>query len=94
MLSFKSGPRIKTGLSFLFDRVVPLLCVAVLCAILIAAQTPAAQAQTRLPGAATTTGSEPAIELPADLSPEMVDALMARLTDAEIRALLRDWSIF
>ncbi len=84
MLSFKSG------LSFLVERVVPRLCVAVLCSILMAAHTPAAQAQTRLPGVATTSDSEPAIKLPTDLSPEMVDALMARLTDAEIRALLRE----
>ncbi len=73
-------------LSFFFGRIVPALCVAVV----MAAHSTTAEAQVRLPGTAQGNQSEPAPTLPADLSPEMVDALMARLTDAEIRALLRE----
>jgi len=66
------------------------LWLAVVCLALIAGQS--AQAQTRPPpGAAAALRSEPAQPaIPDALTPETVDALMARLTDAEIRELLRD----
>jgi len=73
-------------LGFIFGRIVPALCVA----LVMAAHSTTAEAQVRLPGTVPGNQSEPAPTLPADLSPEMVDALMARLTDAEIRALLRE----
>ncbi len=42
-----------------------------------------------LPGGSGAAEEAPA-SLPEDLSPEIIDALMARLTDAEIRAILRE----
>ncbi len=50
---------------------------------------PEASAQAKIPGTSSGTESTaPTPEIPADLSPEAVDALVARLTDAEIRAVL------
>ncbi len=48
-----------------------------------------AQTSVLTPGLGSTTSAEPAT-LPEELTPEIVDGLMARLTDADIRALLRD----
>jgi len=73
-------------LGFIFGRIAPALFVAVA----MAAYATTAGAQVGLPGKAPGSPPEPTLTLPADLSPEMVDALMARLTDAEIRALLRE----
>ncbi|HSF94236.1 MAG TPA: mechanosensitive ion channel family protein [Thermohalobaculum sp.] len=70
-----------------------ILC-ALFAALLVAVQLSPALAQATkpagLPGtvAAGSGGDGPA--LPDELSPETVDSLLARLTDAEIRALLRD----
>ena len=72
-------------LNYIFGRIVPALCVVVV----MAAQSTPAEAQIGLAGAAQGNQSQAPPTLPADLSPEMVDALMARLTDTEIRALLR-----
>lgn len=62
------------------------LCAAVVLAVLVAS----APAQVSLPGAGSdaTVADSPA--LPPDLSPEGIDALLSRLTDAEIRALVRE----
>ena len=75
-----------TMLGFIFGRIVPALCAAVV----MAALSTTAEAQVGLPGVAQGNQPEPAPTLPTDLSPEMIDALMARLTDTEIRALLRE----
>jgi small-conductance mechanosensitive channel len=74
--------------SFDFNRISRILFAATLFAFLITAHS--AQSQALLPGAVSASQPESTVQLPADLSPEMVDALMARLTDAEIRALLRE----
>jgi small-conductance mechanosensitive channel len=57
------------------------------CVILLAAAAPASGQVRILPEGA---GTVPPPTLPGDLSPEMVDTMLARLTDAEIRALLRE----
>ncbi|MFQ5565808.1 MAG: hypothetical protein ACE5EU_05540, partial [Paracoccaceae bacterium] len=75
-----------TMLNFIFGRIVPALCVVVV----LAAHSSPARAQAGLAGVAQGNQPEAAPTLPADLTPEMVDALLARLTDAEIRALLRE----
>jgi small-conductance mechanosensitive channel len=75
-------------LSFNFNRIGHILFAATLFAFLIAPHS--SQAQALLPGAAGVGQPDSTTQLPAELSPEMIDALMARLTDAEIRALLRD----
>ncbi|HEY5597969.1 MAG TPA: hypothetical protein VIK47_04105, partial [Kiloniellales bacterium] len=67
-------------------RVVPALCIAVL----MVAQASSVLAQGRASIVNSEASTTAAPEFPADLSPEMVDALLARLTDAEIRALLRE----
>ncbi|MEO1331521.1 MAG: hypothetical protein AAFW46_17865 [Pseudomonadota bacterium] len=64
--------------------------IAVCLAVLTMLGPAAAQTPPFLPN---TSGSAPGAtvpELPEDLSPDMVDGMLARLTDAEIRALLRD----
>ena len=72
------------------DRIGRALWFAGLFVVVLVAHSIPSQAQTPLLDAATSDGSGPALELPDDLTPEMVDSMMARLTDAEIRALLRD----
>ncbi|HUS54554.1 MAG TPA: mechanosensitive ion channel family protein [Thermohalobaculum sp.] len=73
-------------LNSIIHRCIPALCLALIVAMLATVAT----AQVKLPGAGAAPSTITAPAFPADLSPEMVDALMARLTDSEIRALLRD----
>jgi small-conductance mechanosensitive channel len=75
-------------LIFDFNRISRILFAATLFAFLIVPLS--ARAQALLPGAAGVGQPDSTTQLPAELSPEIIDALMARLTDAEIRALLRD----
>ena len=67
-----------------------LLAVLAVCAAVLTTATPL-QAQ-MFPGApsAAPEPEPPAATLPETLTPEDVDSLLARLTDADIRALLRD----
>ncbi|MEM8793482.1 MAG: mechanosensitive ion channel family protein [Pseudomonadota bacterium] len=53
-------------------------------------QTGPAAAQTPFLDAASDSSDGEVVELPADLTPDQVDGLLARLTDAEIRQLLAD----
>ena len=53
-------------------------------------QTGAAEAQTPLLKAPIGNGGETVAELPDDLTPDQIDGLLARLTDADIRRLLAD----
>lgn len=72
-------------------RLLGLWLFLLLSAILVfSAGGPGATAQIRLHAADLPGATESPPALPADLSPEAVDALLSRLTDAEIRALLRD----
>jgi len=66
--------------------------LALLGAVLagLAGLAPEAQAQTPLPAAPAPEGESPAPTLPETLTPALIDATMARLSDAEVRALLRD----
>jgi len=61
--------------------------VTFLAALMLLA--PIATAQVGLPGA-NQSESPATVEIPEDLTPEMVDGLLARLTDADIRTILRD----
>jgi small-conductance mechanosensitive channel len=77
-------------LNFKFDRIGRTLGAAALLVVVLAAFSSPAPAQRQVLGNNAGAAADAVPELPADLTPEMVDALMARLTDAEIRALLRD----
>ena len=68
------------------NRLLPILMAFVLA--VLAAPSIDAQAQSPLTRGAGDPDTQ--ITIPADLSPDMVDGMLARMTDAEIRALLRD----
>jgi small-conductance mechanosensitive channel len=73
-----------------FGRIVTRCLVALCIAVGVSMHAFVASAQVKLPGRAPTGQAEAVVEFPADLSPEMIDALLSRLTDSEIRALLRE----
>ncbi|MDJ0895438.1 MAG: mechanosensitive ion channel family protein [Alphaproteobacteria bacterium] len=68
----------------LIGRALAGLCIALFLVTLATG----ALAQAVIPGGGTETVQDATPEIPSDLSPEAVDALLSRLTDAEIRAIL------